>query len=219
MAANNAKTDSKKTMDVSAPGKQTPDTSARPIIVGHKPMIKDPMVKPEDTQEVVATEEPAVEPIIHMTKTIEPPKEIEVSEQAQPSTSDGVSGAEEAAPSAEVTEEITPPTETLPQEEEAPAEEAEQPADEPVESNESAEVDAIAEQVDAGKKDKAPDEEEKKRKEQIQKLVTEKKYFVPIGQVTRRRKNRQAIIVLVLLIVLAGAGFYAYQKGYIKLPS
>lgn len=219
MAANNSKTNTKKTMDVAAPGKQTPDTTARPIIVGHKPMIKDPMVKPEDTEEIVAAGEPKIEQVVHATKIIEPPQSAEVAEQAQPNTSDEVSGAEEVAPSAESAQEIAPAAENTPPTEEAPDETADQPADSTVESNESAEVDALAEQVDTGKKDKEPTEEDKKKQEQIQKLIAEKKYFVPIGQVTRRRKNRQAILILVLLIIAAGAGFYAYQKGYFKLPS
>ena len=37
----------KKTMDVSKPGKVAADATARPVIVGHRSIVQDPMVKPE----------------------------------------------------------------------------------------------------------------------------------------------------------------------------
>lgn len=138
MAASNAKTNSKKTMDVAAPGKQAPDVSARPVIIGHKPMVKDPMVKPEDGELAVTTEEVGAEPIVHTTKTIEPLTPTE--EDIPP-----VEAAEEA-PAAATEQPVS----------EASAEDVKETPDEPaesaVESNESAEVDALAEQVDTSKK-------------------------------------------------------------------
>ena len=64
-------------------------------------------------------------------------------------------------------------------------------------------VDELAKQA-ANKKQKQEDEKAQQAKsEQLDKLVSGKKYFLPIGQVTRRRNNRNALIILVLLLVLA----------------
>lgn len=188
MPASNSKTNTKKSMDIARPGKSVPDDTARPIIVGHKPMVKDPTVKTDepDITELETEETPVAEPMIHTTKIIEPPKAEEPVIAADPVAAD----------------------DTV-----EPTEEATEPSEEPATSSESAEVDALAEQVETGKKNKdEPSEEDKKKQEHIQKLITDKKYFVPIGQVTRRRKNRQALMLLLVLVASATAGYYFKDK-------
>lgn len=207
MAASDANTDSKKTMDVATSGNNTPDTSARPVIVGHKPMVKDPMVKLEDKEEITLTKQPEIEQAIHTTKTIQP-LTVTVDEPEKTETDPEVAEQPVTPDTAETTANASTGTETQ-------EESSEEPQGDSATSNESAEVDALAEQAEAANRAKGePSEEQKKQQELFQKLIAEKKYFVPIGQVTRRRKNRQAAIVLVLLIVAAGAGFYLHQKGY-----
>lgn len=159
----------KKTMDVSKPGKSAPDTSARPVIVSHKPTVQDPMVKTEEQAEEAPKPEETT--AVH-NKVIQP-----ITEQ----------------PSKDAKTQETPETEEKTS--------AEKEAD-----KEAAVVDAVAEQADLGPKNKnaGPTEEEKKKQEALEKLITDKKYFVPIGQVAHRRNQRTLTIFLVLLIALAG---------------
>lgn len=79
-------------------------------------------------------------------------------------------------------------------------------------------VDELAKQA-ADKKSKAKEEKELSAKEQkINKLIEDKTYFLPIGEVTRKRKNRKSLVVfLILLIVLAGA-YAAMDAGLIEAP-
>lgn len=162
--------ETKKTMDVSKPGNSAPDTSARPVIVTHKPTVQDPMVKTEQPAE----EEPkaAEETTQVHNKVIQP-----LTEQ----------------PSKDAKDEEKPKAEKSSAEKEA--------------DKEAAVVDAVAEQADLGPKNKnaGPSEEEKKKQEALAKMITDKKYFVPIGQVAHRRNQRTLVVALILLIALAGA--------------
>lgn len=64
-------------------------------------------------------------------------------------------------------------------------------------------VDELAKQA-LGKRQKEEQEKQQKaQEEKIQKLSESKKYFLPVGQVTRRRNNRRMLMVLILIIVLA----------------
>lgn len=178
-----------KPMDVTKPGKSAPDATARPVIVGHKPMVQqDPMVKDgkDDIDPEIKTAEEKVAETPHTEKVIEPPK-----------------GAEQPAK----TEEETKPTET-PEETSTP--------EEPV-SDDSAVVDAVAEQAGAKKKDAELSEEEKKKQEAIAKLIEEKTYFVPIKVASKKRNARWSVVILVLLLLLVGA-YLAADAGVISVP-
>lgn len=70
---------------------------------------------------------------------------------------------------------------------------------------EEAVVDAVVEQVSDKTKQEAQSKEELEREELVNKLVTEKKYFVPIGQVHKRR-NHRIVLAILLIIVLSGVG-------------
>lgn len=64
-----SKDSEKQMMDVAKPGKTTPDATSKPIIVGHKPMMKDPMVTPEEP-----TDKP--KPAEEKPQTVRPSKVI-----------------------------------------------------------------------------------------------------------------------------------------------
>src|SRR5688572_11245924 len=92
MAASKDKLDTKRVMDVSKPGKSAPDSSSRPIIVGHKPMIADPMVNPEKDES--ENTEPETVKVKKLTvvgeKVLLPPSQQKNAEKADGSpTSDG----------------------------------------------------------------------------------------------------------------------------------
>jgi hypothetical protein len=178
----------KQVMDVSKPGKSAADASARPVIVGHKPQVQDPMVNTaEDTNPDVAQEEPATASPTASKKVIAP-----LSEQEEPVEPEAPAPE---APTVDAVEKTTTEQPT-PQDNEPPE------ADE--ESSDAAVVDAVAEQVGSKKKEDVQSEEDKKRQAELDKLILEKKYFVSIGS-TRSKSNRRILFVtLLLLLVLAG---------------
>lgn len=185
------KADDKKTMDVAKPGKSAPDTSARPVLVTHRPMVQDPMVKEgTSTEDKTADDTKSkLEPTTHGGKVISPVSDPPIAEDSK-------------EPEAE-------PAKPEKSQEETRAEEA-------------AVVDAVADQATADKKKQNElSDEEKAKQKTIQKLITEKKYFVPVGQVSHRRNQRLLIVFLALLLIAAG-GYLAVDAGIIttniKLP-
>ncbi len=178
-----------KFFDVAKPGKTAPDPTSRPIIVGHGERIKqDPMVSDASTSKPVKEEPKITESKAAHEKVVAPIDEI-----------------------------ADPKAKEEPKEEPKPEPEP-KPEDKP---SDSAAVEAVVEQ--AGKK-KTKDakanevsEEEKARRKHIEKLVAEKTYFLPIGQITRKKNARNGLIAVVLLaIVLAGAAYFAYSQGLIN---
>ncbi|HSX24156.1 MAG TPA: hypothetical protein VLE74_03590, partial [Candidatus Saccharimonadales bacterium] len=123
MANNNA--NDKKTMDVNKPGESTPDTSSRPVIVTHRPMVQDPMMVGKTEKK--ADEEPAAEPakpVSRADKTIQPlaePADDKPAENKEP-----VETEKPAEP--ETAEEKDEPDE--PEQEDKPAEAEETATDE-----------------------------------------------------------------------------------------
>jgi hypothetical protein len=191
-----------KIIDVAQPGKTAPAGTSRPIIVGHKMLQQDPMIS-ED-------------------KTAAPESE----------KSEGKPAAEAAPTASSHNKVIAPLTESKPEDkaaakpeepksEEAKPEESKSEEPKPAEPDGSAVVDAVAEQATAKKKQDQENEADKKRQAELEKLVEDKKYFVPIGQVRHRRNTRWGIALLLLLIVVAGA-YLALDAGVvqanIKLP-
>jgi hypothetical protein len=181
----------KPVMDVSKPGKSPADATTRPIITGHA-IMKDPMVNEEPANMEGVTEEVATP---------------EVSE-------------EKVAPAPSTSHKVIQPLESK---EEKPEESDTKPAEEPEKTDEPAQddkketpvtddavVDAVLDQVGDKKEEIKQSEEDRKRQEMVDKLVEEKKYFVPIAQEGKRRKNKLALLILgALLPVIVGLGLAA----------
>lgn len=172
---------SKKTMDVTSPGQSTPDTSGRPVVITHRPLVQDPMVK-QDIQangdSPTTTGGAAMSKATkHQSKTLEP-----------------ISNREE-------------PEETQQEDE----------LNDNTDDNKTAIVDAVVAQAESGKvkKDITSVDAEAAKQQALQKQISEKKYFLPIGQVARRRNQRANIILLLFLVVLVGA-YLAVDAGLIK---
>lgn len=166
----------KPVMDVSKPGETPADATSRPIISGHA-VLKDPMVN--------ATDAETEAPIDALAESDESPKEV-------------------AAPS--VAHKVIKPLE--PGVDAADSDKKEEPKDEKKpesEVSDGAVVDAVLDQVTDKKKQEAVDAEEQKRRELVDKLVEEKKYFVPIGE-TKARKTSKILLIFIaaLLPVLVG---------------
>jgi hypothetical protein len=193
--------DKKPVMDVSKPGKTPADATARPIISGHE-IMKDPMVNDEPakmegvTVDVKTSDEPqetvAVPPTSH--KIIQPlssPEENQEETKEEPAEKPAEESDAEPTPNEDEKKE-TPVTE-------------------------DAVVDAVLDQVGDKKEETKESEEDRKRQEQVDKLIEEKKYFVPIAQERKRRNNRLVLLVLgALLPVIVGLGVAA-DAGAIDL--
>lgn len=180
----------KQVMDVSKPGKTPADASARPIIVGHKMLVQDPMVTEtaekteeavtETVAEVETDEKPAVSP--SSSKRIIAPLSTE--EKSEDTESEKSSKAE---PEAAVSEESS----------------AAETATQATSDNDAVVVDAVIDQVaDKKKVDEQQEADERKKRETLEKLVADKKYFVPLG-----RSHHKSGHGLVVLTVLLGAAF------------
>ncbi len=167
-----------KRMDVAKPGKTPPDSTSRPVIVGHKPLVKqDPMVNGSSDGKTETKEEPIT---VHTGKVVQPP--------------DAEQDKEEPAADSPKLEDNS---ETEKKEEQSATEKDS-------DSKDPATEDSIAEQSDLKKKDQGPSEEEIKKQEEIQKLIEEKKYFIPIKVASHKRNARWSVVVLILIVAMAG---------------
>lgn len=210
---------SKKTMDVSKPGKSAPDISARPILTTHQPVVDDPMfVKSEsktseDSAPVTAKSPPS------RSKMILPMSEqekIEATTETAPESEPTESAPTSAVEPTEAEEK--PDTESKPETKEEPETEATNTEETDPESNEEAIVDAVADQVDlkSKKKNDQLTEEEKAKQAALQKLIDEKTYFLPIDAAHHGGGSHGVVIILLLLLALAGA-YLTADAGLIDL--
>lgn len=179
--------------DVAKPGKTPADATARPIITTHA-IMKDPMVTEDPT---------SVEEANNASEETTPEKQLPLpsaKKVIQPISDPG-------EPDAKVKNDSETPAKT---ETSAPEPSVDDVTD-------SAVVDAVVDQVADKKKEDKLNEEEQQRQELIDKLVDEKKYFLPITSHTARRNGRVSLLLLgALLPVIVGLGLAA-DAGLINL--
>lgn len=200
-------------MDVSKPGKSPAEPSARPVIVGHRSLVQDPMVtsteaskpdKSESEEETKPTSPSSGKKVI-----------VPLGEQAAKPNKADQSAREEpnnASDSAERTASADEETK-----EQAGAEESTEAV------SDAAVVDSVIEQVNTGTKreEELKAAEERKKTEAIEKLITEKKYFVPIGKDSRSSIKGMwvpAVVLLLTLLVIVGAIDAEILKTGFSLP-
>lgn len=286
----------KKVFDVAKPGKSAPDASSRPIIIGHKPMIQDPMMSAPAAHVTEPEDKPSSAPTVSTetaelannfsisTKKIVPMSEAidEVAEAAtkpakiaadssDDSTAIKVTSTKkdeankpepeaEAATEPETAPEVTAPANTTEPDETksetpapaadektestaeakpapesaAPAESTDKP--EPVKDSvtpaaptakttehvndsesDTAEVDVLAQAAKDKNAEKQVNQEDAAKNAIIDKLVAEKKYFVPIGETKRKRSSRAATVVFLLLLIIAIGVYLAIDAGYLDV--
>lgn len=192
----------KKIFDVAKPGNSPPSSSARPIIIGHKPLQQDPMVTAS----------------MRATKLLEPPGAPQVSDEEKPS---GIN----RFPSATANK-IMPPSSVKiePISEDQNAEETKAPVEKTLEpedngqtvSSDSAAIEAIAVQAEAKRKSERASEATKVKNETLEKVIAEKKYFVPIGEKRRRRRSIGLLVTLLALAVLLVGAYLLADAKVIK---
>lgn len=244
MASASGGTDSspKKVFDITTPNKVKPDASSRPIIVGHRPLVQDPMVSsgsllPSAPPVSEAPTTPSndggieVKPVADRKKIVpltDEPIELAAEVAIEPETAKPKKAAPKSSvvvikdePVAEATDD--PPQEPKPPEpvEEPTISEEEEPAAAPpeespaadTESSEDAEVATVAGQV----KDKLQEAKQAQadiaKQEAIEKMIASKEYYLPIGEAARKRSSRAGIVILLLLIIVAAGAYLAVDYG------
>lgn len=172
-----------KALDVIAPGKSIPSSSARPIIVTNRPMIKDPMAPaeralPERVEESSTTsgattllsppEAPSIRPTD--TETVMPPKDQAVKSNI----------ARPAAESKETVADSISATEDMPTEPDA---------------HSLAKDVTISQTPDAAAKDNEAIQQEK--------LIVGKQYYLPIRNIGTQRSARRSLVLLLIVLIVS----------------
>ncbi len=159
--------------DVAKPGQSRPDTTSRPIIVGHKSMVEDPMVTASASTSVAASK-----------------KDNDEQDSSLKSTEDKIA-PHEAHP-------VSPLHETV-----APEPPTPEPPTKPSEDNPKTSDSSAIQQAESDKKEKETEtseekvsDEEKARQATVQKLIDDKQYVVHVGEEKRQRSKRILLLIL-----------------------
>jgi hypothetical protein len=190
-----SKQDSNKgVFDVSKPGSTPPDSSAKPIIVSHKPMIKDSVVKEEQINEQAETKpeqklkapseksedsKTVIQPLITTDKDDKKVESSKVDSKLDVSTDNSKNTDQEKVV-----------------------------------------VDAVVSQTNEKKQKKFDEEAEQANKEKIDKLIESKKYFVKVRP-AKAKRNKRAVLIVLLLFIIGLIGFGAAADAElvnIKVP-
>ncbi len=183
----------KKVFDVTKPGQSSPDASSRPVIVGHKPSVKDPMVA------VAATAEKSDKP--QTAPTLAPGKRVVV----EPITK-GPQETEPASSSRSASDDVQ-------------SKPVVQPPPTPQNSQAVAEADAAKEAERKKEDEKAQAERqaaETAQSEHVQELISKKTYAVKVGHVRRKKPSKLLTLSLLALLSLLAAGYLLLDAQILK---
>lgn len=102
----------------------------------------------------------------------------------------------------------TPPENELPVEEstEDPTPAEETAEDEGPKESSAAAVEAVASEVSAKREAEKENEADLKRVAELEEVIASRKYFVPVGEVSKRRMTRLIVGMLLVLLVLLAVG-------------
>jgi len=207
-----------KMTDVERPGATAPSPNSKSVIMGHGPMLRDPMMNAEES-----TPAPAAEPtndggtIVNVsrmngsvlqpipTQVAEPESAPELAEDAEEPTeaapTDTPAPADEPAPVAEA-EAVTPTPASKPTETSKPkSEETKAPSQTSTGSDAKLGTKDVQTDVEAA----AAEEAEAKRQATLQALIESKKYYLPINMLEKQRTKQfvaGGIVLSLLLIVV-----------------
>lgn len=191
----------KKIVDVKEPGKTTPSSTSKPVIVTNRPILKDPMVTPEAAKPVeIVKPRDDEDKLKHSTgPAVKPLGASSDSDSDDPKTAEAPS---EATKTDSTDEE---PKATPDKESDSESEAETEPE---VEAKAKPEVDAKTEEEDKSTKKTAQNPEAKAAEQAqhdaaVQKLVDSKKYELPINAVEKRKTKRFIVLGVFLAILLA----------------
>lgn len=193
--------------DVSKPGEIAATPTSRPIIVGHKAMVKkDPMVSSNAAARDSKPAEEAPAKLVHKKETTIKPISEEPKEEQK---------AKEVAPTEEKTEEPAASEEKPePSEDSKPEEEADKP-----ESTGAGAIGALADEASDKRQSQKAKEEEEKKQAHIEELIKNGKYHLPVHDAAYSGGRAFSLFINTLLIVLllAVGAILAHDAGYIDL--
>ncbi len=223
--------ETKKITDVDKPGTQKPDDTARPIIVGHKGVLLDPMVaggktkapdaaspKQEDDAEKITVKTTKAEPLeIKILPDTDSETETQPDNTEKPAETAAAVLPKKEAPAPAETKEA--PSEA---EEDEPEAKEEQQAPEPVNEESPEDIDEKNEE-DLKKAEASKAESNASNDEAIKRLVESKQYFLPIKKSRHNSGHGVSPLVVGLLFVLLIGGVYAVLdaqviKNSVPLP-
>lgn len=228
-----------KIIDVTSDDSVGADSSARPIIVSNRPIMRDPMMAPatdqnstllpgEGASPAAASVGPSGPPPLDeprqapsaLKKQIIPPSERQVSKLAP--TSAPKSEPSKPAPKIDVVGVVV--QDSIPESaKESEVDKSDDKATKQSESNDNNDANADDDENATNKtSDQADDLANSKAAAEaslIEKLVAARTYVLPINMVQRRRSQQAAVLGLVLIIFLAFAWLdLATDVGLIKVP-
>lgn len=223
----------KKIFDVTKPGQSSPDASSKPVIIGHKPLVEDPMVKenvpvsqlsPTDTHQD------------EQAQAIHDAYKNSVSGKGDHNLSIKKPGSNKIKPSAETVERVEkekatgessssllPLKSALPEgglEDEPKAadksskDDDEKPGIKEDEPEQKSEKDMLG----GAKSTQEAETVELEREEKINQLAESGEYHVKLGSKPRHPKNRGNVLalILVLLLVMLALVYVAIDSGFVK---
>lgn len=219
--------ESERVFDVAKPGKKGPDATSRPVIVGHKNMIEDPMVKQAEaatkangknkdendkpaflSKEVV--EDEGVAP--HEAKTINPPDEIKDAKQSE------IASEPEAMPDDSAQTPVDNDQSGKADTEETQASDSVPDDDTATDLPTAAEATDKPKDSEEARKQQKADEEEKAKQAAIQKLIASKQYNVKVGEIKHKRGARRGLAALIVILLLAAVTVALLLAAGFKLP-
>jgi hypothetical protein len=230
--------DGRKVFDVSPPGKTPAPQTSKPVIVGNRPMLQDPMMvdseKPspdplgEESTESKLSETSPWSSQITIDRPAEnqhPKEEVKVVPEETKVEVDPVPETtrkdEESKPDA--TEKVDDPVDDKNAEtdDKKPIEESEQPTttktdiveggsqDDTIPSEEDKKHEPTTAELEAAKK-------EVERQTELEKLIESKQYALPINSVQHKKTSRTFLYVLLVLVVLVVAADLVLDSGVWK---
>lgn len=231
MAEPNRKPNSRQVFDVARPNKSRPSPTAKSVIVTNRPLLQDPMVNATSADEPSPTaplmvslpSKLNIQPLSGSAEPTTPPEVAAVSTMAETplgeSLAEGSSpiselveknraeAAETAAATPEIAFEVPTTEPSVAAVEATPTEPdpIERP-EAPLKSSANPIGDAPKDGALVTDKDLADDADDIDENEaKIQKLVLEKRYFLPINSQEKRRTERFVVLGIVLILLLAAA--------------
>jgi len=192
-----------KVFDIASPGKSIPSASGRPIIVSHKPNVSDPMVAPTTQKtESEKTDEKSDTPSAGegAEMVMAAPKKNRIEPLHTDIKPDAVKEGTD--------EEEKKEGPNLGEPAEAPAADSVQDTDQPKDNEASEEIADAANEVTTKKQAQSEaakqEAEAAKRQAEVDALINNKQFFVPINAVQKRRSMKLVIFLLVLILILLG---------------
>ncbi|HMT55329.1 MAG TPA: hypothetical protein PKD20_00460 [Candidatus Saccharibacteria bacterium] len=203
----------KKVMDVAKPGEAKADIGSKPMIIGHKSLAVDPMVKDSSAETSTSTnaEEVANKPTEE--KILPPSQRQKTIAQIEENM-----GGKKASSDVEKTEKKIEPvsaSENLKSADAPKKSESESTEESKSTDNNSSDSNEDEAQNNDKKAEIDPVAVELEKQEETRKLIESKKYFVSIKQA--RPSNTKSLVIVLILVVVAGLLTLFYMLDTKKL--